>query len=233
MRNRQQRAAGPLLPRPHPLPEILGVLAIERGDGQDLVGLVTAVAVDHVAVQVVTASGVARPLEPDEGRELARFVVCVADGGIALPDGCRERAALHLLGDLMVRLGLDHLHGGLDAPTIGHHVVPPLDGGIGRERRGCRRGSRRSSPWRRSGRSWRPSRAGGSAWPARPGRTSPPRRERSVEPLPGRACNRRLPRRPTSPNAHARRPSTRGWDSADPRRARTRALGTLAPSPRG
>mgnify|MGYP003693779293 CR=1 FL=1 len=62
VRDREDLAAGGLLPFGHPLPEVLGVLALERGVGQHLVGLVLVVAVDDVPVQVVAAAGVRRPL---------------------------------------------------------------------------------------------------------------------------------------------------------------------------
>ena len=59
----QQRSAGLLLPLGHPLPKVLRVLAVEGGHRQHLVGLVLAVPVDHVAVEVVAAAGIARPFD--------------------------------------------------------------------------------------------------------------------------------------------------------------------------
>jgi hypothetical protein len=52
----EQRAAGFCLPGRHPLPQIFRILTIEGGHRQDLVGHGLAVAIDHVAVQIVAAA---------------------------------------------------------------------------------------------------------------------------------------------------------------------------------
>ena len=91
VRDREDLAAGRLLPFGHPLPEVFGVLALERGVRQHLVGLVLVVAVDDVPMQVVAAAGVRRPLVADERREAPRFVVLLRDRGGLRPDGLGKR----------------------------------------------------------------------------------------------------------------------------------------------
>ena len=76
VRDGEHVAAGLLLVRGHPLPQVAGIVAAQRllrGVRLDPAGLVAVVAEDDVAVQVV-AAGVRGPLVADEGREAARIV---------------------------------------------------------------------------------------------------------------------------------------------------------------
>ena len=148
----EQRAAGLRLPRRHPVPEILRVLAVEGRHRQHLVGLLLAVAVDHVAMQIVAAAGVARPLVADEGGEAARLVVLLHDGGVLFPDRHGEPRVLHHRRYLVVGLGRDHFGRGLHALAGRHHVVPSLELADRPSGSDCRRGSQRSRPPRPNGR---------------------------------------------------------------------------------
>src|SRR5215217_2404901 len=103
VRDREDLAADRLLPFGHPLPEVLGVLALERGVGQYLVGLVLVVAVDDVPVQVVAAAGVRRPLVRDERREAAWLVVLLRDRGVFGPDALGKLWIRRCRGQLPVR----------------------------------------------------------------------------------------------------------------------------------
>ena len=88
MRDGQHAAAGLVLVGGHPLPEVARIVAAERRIGRvglDAQGLVAAVAVDHVAMQVVAL--VERgPLVADESGEAAGIVSLL--GGL---DDCLPR----------------------------------------------------------------------------------------------------------------------------------------------
>src|SRR4029453_939680 len=74
VRDREDLAARLLLPFGHPLPQIFRVFALERRVGQYRVGLVLAIAIDDVPMQVVAAAGVRGPLVRDEGGEATWLV---------------------------------------------------------------------------------------------------------------------------------------------------------------
>ena len=132
VRNREQLAAGLLLPGRHPLPQFLGVFALECRHRQDLLGLRFAIPVNHVAMQVVAAAGVGRPLVGDERREPAGLVVLFLDRDVLVPDGLGELRVHDQRRQLLGGLGGDQFHDGRLGilAALGEQVVPPLDGGV-------------------------------------------------------------------------------------------------------
>ena len=98
MRNREHLAAGLLLVGRHPLPELLRVDGVVRRQRNDLVGLVLAVAEDHVPVEIVAVRG-AGPLVTDESSEAAGLVVFLGGRGRPRPHRPREpRQVLQRIG---------------------------------------------------------------------------------------------------------------------------------------
>ena len=133
MRDREELAAGGLLPFGHPLIEVFGVLALEGGVRQHAVGLVLVVAVDDVPVQVVATAGVRRPLVADERREAPRLVVLLGNRGVLRPDALGKPRIRRDRRQLLVRLRGDQFHHGLLGLhwTAVEHVAPPLERRVG------------------------------------------------------------------------------------------------------
>ena len=129
VRDGEDVAAGLLLVRVHPLPELDRVVAAERrvdGERLDLARLVAVVAEDDVAVEVV-AAGVRRPLVADEGGEAARVVVLLGRGDRLLPRapvGARAGEVHEVLRERPLREGDDDLDRRLGALAGLDHVVP-------------------------------------------------------------------------------------------------------------
>ena len=92
----------------HVGPQVLGVLAVELGEGQGLVGHAGIAAEQHVAVQVVAADG--RPLEADHRGEHAGVVVLVGQRRIGLPGVAHGLLALDRRH--VARERADDFHGG-------------------------------------------------------------------------------------------------------------------------
>ena len=123
----------------HPRPELLRVLALPGGEREDLVGLVLAVAEQHVAVQVVAARH-RGPLVADHRREASGIVVFLGCRGVLLPDGFHDRAddlwILDGRGQRVLRLAGHHVVGGVRGglPAFLHRLVPSSQDRILRKR---------------------------------------------------------------------------------------------------
>ncbi len=132
MRNREHLPSGLLFPGRHPFPQVLGVFALERRHRQNLLGLRFAVPVNHVAMQVVAAAGVGRPLVGDKRREPAGLVVLLLNRDVLVPDCLGELRVHDQRWQLLGGLGPDQFHNsriGIFA-ALGEQVMPPLDGAV-------------------------------------------------------------------------------------------------------
>ena len=98
VRNRQQFMARLAL-AVHPLPQVLGMLGIQRAEGRlrHLLGVFE----EDIAVQVAVVRG-GGPLVGGEGRELAGLVEPVGNGHVFLPDGARHLRVNQFLDGLVV-----------------------------------------------------------------------------------------------------------------------------------
>src|SRR4029079_1526614 len=136
----EHAAAGLALVGFHPLPQLDGIIAAERRRDRerlDLHRLVTAVAEDDIAMEVV-ASRVRGPLKADEGREAAGVIVVLRRGDGFMPGtsiGPRPRRIDKRLGERPLREGDNNLDGRICTPARLDHLVPLAPGGIGEELR--------------------------------------------------------------------------------------------------
>ena len=114
VRDRQDAAAGLLLVCGHEGPEILGILAVERGEGQDLLHPVGPVPEHHDPVQIVAIDG-RGPFVTVEHGESARIVVFGGRVDDPIPDRALDLGVVVL---------------GFPAPEVGHHPDRDRPGGI-------------------------------------------------------------------------------------------------------
>ncbi len=119
----------------YPRRERLRVLRIEGDERQDLVGQRLTVAIQDVAVRVIAAAVVRRPLVGDHGGELDGIVVFLGDRRVAAPDVPEGVRVGHGRRNHPLSLQRNHLHDRLHRPVrpgIGR-LVPFLELRVGHQ----------------------------------------------------------------------------------------------------